>query len=153
MLKRLEGARAARKAGIKAKAVLTAQFSRSQLDFALLETFDLMQRILLDNKFVVAGEAARCMREKKWLECDGIDIVIEKRNITKEVLSTLKTWATPDITDKGFVWSVNGVPVRVQFVEGSYDYFKFADMRVYGPECYKIPNQWDKYWAERGEIA
>mgnify|MGYP001579537877 CR=1 FL=1 len=129
-----------------------SKFTRTQLDFALLEAFDLFQRGLLDNKFVVVGEAAKCIRENRWLECDGIDIVVEKRLMTKEVVSMLKDWATKDITDKGFEWDVNGVPVRVKFVTRDYDYFRFADIKVYGPEQYKIPNQWDRYWAEREKI-
>ena len=64
----------------------------------------------------------------------------------------LKDWATKEITDKGFEWDVNGVPVRVKFVTRDYDYFRFADIKVYGPEQYKIPNQWDRYWAEREKI-
>ena len=151
MIERLVRARAARK--MVDKPLPEPKFSRTQLDFALLETFDLMQRIMLDNKFVVAGEAARCLKEGRWLDCDGIDVVLEKRCVTKEVLSTLKTWATPKITNEGFTWDVNGVPVRVQFVKGIYDYFKFADMRLYGPENYKIPNQFERYWQERSQIA
>ena len=159
MLERLAKGRAKRMANLRASKVMVdvplpePKFTRTQMDFALLETFDLMQRVLLDNKFVIVGEAAKCIRERKWLDCDGIDVVIEKSHVIPEVISTLKDWATKDITDKGFEWDVNGVPVRVKFIEGKYDYFKFADMRVYGPEQYKIPNQWDKYWAERSQIA
>ena len=159
MLERLAKGRAKRMANLKASKVMVdvplpePKFTRTQMDFALLETFDLMQRGLLNNKFIVAGEAARCLKEGRWLDCDGIDVVVEKSHITKEVLSMLKVWATPNIGDKGFTWNVTGVPVRVRFIKGKYEFFKFADTKIYGPENYKIPNSFDYYWEHRQEIV
>ena len=129
-----------------------SKFSWAELNHALLESFDLMQRVLLDNKYVVVGEAARCLKENRGLDCDGIDVIIERRYVTPEVVITLRDWATPDVTDQGFVFQVGKVPVRFRFIDGNYDYFKFADLRVYGPEQYRIPNQWKDYWEHRDEI-
>jgi len=128
------------------------RFSRDKLDFALLESFDLMQRVLLDGKYVLCGEAAKCLKENRPLDCDGLDFVIETRYIIPEVVSTLREWATRDMTEKGFEWSVGGVPCRFKFIANEYEYFKYADHKVYGPESYKIPNQWNKYWEERETI-
>jgi hypothetical protein len=128
------------------------RFSREKLDFALLESFDLMQRVLLDGKYVLCGEAAKCLKEDRPLDCDGLDFVIETRYIIPEVVSTLKVWATKDLDEKGFEWLVGGVPCRFKFIDNEYDYFKYADSRMYGPEVYKIPNQFAKYWEERDTI-
>ena len=129
------------------------RFSREKLDFALLESFDLMQRALLDGKYIVVGEAARCIRQSLPLDCDGLDFVIEKRHVIPEVVSMLKDWATKNIREDGFEWSVGGVPLRFKFVGGDYDHFKYADSRMYGPEVYKIPNQFKDYWEHRGEFV
>ena len=80
------------------------QYSLIQLDAALLDAFDLMQRCVLDTTFVVMGEAGKCLYEKRGLDCNGLDFAIEKRYITPEVMSTLKDWATPDVTQYGFMY-------------------------------------------------
>ncbi len=110
-----------------------------------------MSRSLLDNKYIITGEAAKCLKENKVLDCDGIDIAIEKRHVTPETLSMLKVFATKEIDDNGFVWMVGPVPVRCKFT-GSYEHFSYPDMRVYGPEFYLIPNQWNDYWENRDKF-
>lgn len=125
------------------------KFSLEELNKALLESFDLMQRVLLDTTYVIAGDAAKCLKEKRGLDCDGIDCVIEKRHITPFVVSTLKEWVTPDVTDKGFEYKVGNVPIRFKFIERKYDFFKYPDTVFYAPEIYKIPNQFEKYYKAR----
>lgn len=129
------------------------QFNPEQLDAALLASFDLMSRVLLQTTYIVVGEAARCIHENRGLDCDALDFVIDKRHITKEVLSTLKEWATPDITEEGFTYEHNEVPLRFRFITETYPFFKYADTKLYGPEDYKIPNGWDEYWQHKDEIV
>lgn len=123
-----------------------------QLNAALLDVFDLMQRVLLDTTFIVVGDAARCMKEKRGLDCEVIECVVEKRHVTKEVMSTFREWVKGEVTGDGFSYEYGGVPVKCKFIKNEYPYFTFADQRLYGPEIYKIPNQWDEYWEHRKEI-
>ena len=125
---------------------------RTDLDFALLESFDLMQRSLLDAVYVVAGDASRCLHDGKLLECSEIEFVIPGKHVTPEVVSMLKDYATKEIRTDGFDWSVNNVPLKFRFVYNEYDYFNFAYTRVYGPEVYRIPNQFNRYWEERENL-
>lgn len=127
-------------------------FKPLELEGALLGTYDLMTRVLLQNEMITTHDTARCIRENKWLEGDGVDLAISKRHITESVGKTLREWGC-DVHDTGFTTKINGVPVRMQFVENTYDYFKMADIRPYGAEFYKIPNQWDEYWKNRMEIV
>ncbi len=123
-----------------------------ELNKALLESFDLMQRVLLDTTYVITGEAAKCLKEKRGLDCDGIDCIIEKRHVIPFVVSTLKEWTKADVTDEGFEYKVGNVPVRFKFIKRKYDFFKYADTAFYDPEIYKIPNQFANYWKARGLI-
>ena len=125
--------------------------SLAALDKALLDAYDLMQRSILQNDFVVVGDAGRCLKERRGLDCEGLDFVIPKKLLNTQVIDMIKEWADPNMNEQGFSYQVGGVPLRFKFV-GEYDYFKFADVRPYGPEQYRIPNQWDEYWQHREEI-
>ena len=130
-----------------------SHYSKEELDHALLESFDLMQRVLLDAAYVLVGEGARCLKENRGLDCDKLEFIIEAREVNPMVISTLKSFATPDVRDNGFNWKVGNVPLYFKFVKGDYPYFRFADYRMYGPEQYKIPNQWSEYWKHKDEIV
>jgi len=111
-----------------------------------------MQRVLLDTTFVVTGDAARCIKEKRGLDCEMIECIIEKRHVTHEVMSTFRNWVKGKITDDGFTYNYGDIPVKCTFIKNKYPYFNFADQKLYAPEIYKIPNQWDQYWEHRKEI-
>ena len=128
---------------------LSTSFTQEQLDKALLDNFDLMRRVLLSTYYLIMGEAAKCLHEVRGLDCDGIDVAIERRYLTPEVLTTFRDFVKAEIRDDGFEYEFESVPVRVQFIDGIYDYFKYADQRFYGPETYKIPNPFEKYYKER----
>ena len=128
------------------------QFKPTDLESALLATYDLMTRVLLQDEMVAAHDTARCIRDNLWLQGDGIDFIIPKSHITESVSKTLREWGA-DITESGFTVFFGGVPVRMQFIENEYDYFKMSDIRVYGAEFYNIPNQWYEYWEHREEIV
>ena len=126
-----------------------SKFSLEQLDKALLDSFDLMRRVLLETTYLVLGEAAKCIYEDKKLDCNGIDFGIEKRYLTPEVLSTLKDWTTGDITDTGFIYKFEDVPLRFKFIKRKYHFFQYPDIKFYGPETYKLPNPFKTYWKAR----
>ena len=129
------------------------RFSPEQLNRALLALYDLMTRDPnLGLGFIVVGEAGRCLYENRGLDCRVIEIVASRRMATPEVLSMLKVWASSKADRDGAEWTMEGVPIRFRFV-GDYDHFKFADSRIYGPEFYKIPNQFKDYWERREEFV
>lgn len=139
--------------GVSSEAPKLPRFSTGEIGYALIETFDLMQRGLLDNKFVVAGQVAKCMKDNRPLEADYLEVIVAKRHVTPEVKSMLMDFATKNITDDGFEWKAGNVPVRVKFLKNNYDYFDFPDRRVHGPEAYNIPNQFAKYWEEKDKLS
>ena len=129
------------------------KFKPLELEGALMGTYDLMTRVLLQNEMIATHDTARCIRENKWLEGTGVDVAIPKRMITESVRTTLQEWVPEKVEDTGFTTKINGIPVRMQFLQNEYDYFKMADMKPYGAEFYKIPNQWDEYCKHREEIV
>ena len=126
------------------------KISQEQLDKALLDSFDLMQRCLLDNNYIVLGDAAKCLKEGRGLDCDKLEFGIEKRYITPEVLSTLKEWVKGgQFADNGFSYTFEGVLVKFKFITRKYKFFKELDSRIYTPEWYKIANPFENYWKSR----
>mgnify|MGYP001592244876 CR=1 FL=1 len=130
------------------------RFSLEQLNRALLAVYDLMSRDPgLEADYVVVGETARCLKEGRGLDVEVIELVAPVKRATVEVLSTLKTWASPEANNEVVEWKENGVPVKLTFLKETYDHFKYADNKVYGPEFYKIPNQWKDYWEKRSSFV
>ena len=125
-------------------------FLPTELEVALLASYDLMCRGLIQEQYIAVGETAKCIKENLLLKGDGLDFVIPKKQVTPSVVSMLKEWATPEVTEKGFTYQINGVPLRFKFLKNQYDFFRFADIKVYGAEQYKIPNH--EYWNYKGEI-
>ena len=123
---------------------------QDKLDQALLDAFDLMQRCLLDTTFIVLGDAARCIKERRGLDCNKLEFGIEKRYVTTEVLSTLKDWVKGgQFVDNGFSYVFDGVPVKFKYIRNKYKFFKDLDTVFYMPEFYKVANPFDKYWRAR----
>ena len=123
---------------------------QEKLDKALLDAFDLMQRCLLDMNFIVLGDAARCIKERRGLDCNKLEFGIEKRYLTPEVMSTLKEWVKGgQFVDNGFSYVFEGVLVKFKFIKRKYKFFENLDSQVYMPEWYKIANPFDKYWKSR----
>ena len=116
----------------------------------MLDVFDLMQRCLLDQNFITLGDAAKCIKENRGLDCNVLEFGIEKRYLTPEVMSTLKEWVkSGQFTDKGFMYTFEGVPVKFKFIVRKYAFFKNLDLRIYSPEWYKIANPFSNYWKAR----
>ena len=123
---------------------------QDKLDHALLDAFDLMQRCLLDTTFIVLGDAAKCIKEKRGLDCNKLEFGIEKRYVTTEVLSTLKDWVKGgQFVDNGFSYVFEGVPVRFKYITRRYRFFKDLDTMLHMPEFYKIANPFNSYWKAR----
>ena len=126
------------------------KLSLEQLNKAMLDVFDLMQRCLLDQNFIVLGQASKCVKENRGLDCNVLEFGIEKRYLTPEVLSTLKEWVKGgQFTDSGFTYIFEGVPVKFKFIARKYQFFKNLDSKIYSPEWYKIANPFNNYWKAR----
>lgn len=126
------------------------KFTQEQLDKAILDVFDLMQRCLLDQNFIVLGDAAKCIWENKGLYVNKLEFGLEKRYITPEVLSTLKEWVKGGkFTNNGFDYVFEGVPIHFKFIARNYHFFKNLDSKIYSPEWYKIANPFKNYWKAR----
>lgn len=118
---------------------------------ALLWLDDLMARCVLDNRYVLLGETAKAVKENTELP-DVLEAGIDKRYITKEVESTLKTYATPEVTPFGFECVGEGVPIKFKFIQRKFAFLQNPDTKFYGPEEYQIPNPFNGYWTARGLV-
>ena len=131
------------------------EFSREELDNALIDLDDLMHRTLLQDQYVLLKDSAKALYDGVWLYGDGIDIGIEYKYLTKEVMTTINEYFIPrttEINDNGFEFKIGDVPIRVKFIHRKYDFFKYFDRRMYGPEDYQIPNNFEKYYKAKGII-
>ena len=125
------------------------KFTADKLTKALHDTYDLMQRVLLDAVYIAANDTARSIQEDRWLDIHKLEFYIEKRYITPEVISTLREWATPEIRENGFDYMFEGVPIHFRFIKRNYRFFRNPDVKIfqYGP--FQIPNPFDNYWRSR----
>lgn len=122
-----------------------AHYSSMDLDSALLATYDLMWRCLLQYEFIVVGETGKCIRYNKPLTGDKIEILLSRHRMTEMVTKTIEEWADTKIKDNEFVFRVHEIPVHCKIIDNEYDFLKNADLKVYGAEQYKIPNPWEAY--------
>ena len=127
----------------------TVSFSQAELERALLEFHDLMARCLLQDEFIVLKDSAKALREQRGLDGNGVDVGVKKKDLNQGVMNTLKEYATKDIQDDGFTWHFDNVPVRVKFITRNYSFFQNLDLAWNGPEVYKIPNPFEKYYKAR----
>ena len=130
------------------------EFRTDHLEKALLDVDDLMIRSLLQNVYLTLLDTAKAFKDQIGLYGDGIDIGIEKRYLTHEVMSTFKSpiimkHRPSQWTDSGFVYYVGEVPVRVKFINRNYGFFRNPDVKFYLAEEYQIPNPFDNYWKTR----
>jgi hypothetical protein len=120
------------------------QFPGDQLERALMDAEDLMARI--QTPFFVVGEIAKQMVANERLTADGIDIAIRRNELTQDRLSTLKS-LEPNIqvTEEGFSYTWDGVPIRIKIVEPENELFQRADRVWYNAWEYQIPNPFKEY--------
>jgi len=127
-----------------------AEFSTEKLESAFFDVFDLMQRCLLQDTFLTLGETGLALDEKRPITGDGIDIGIEKRYLTKEVRSTLRTFhPESEITDGGMAYIHFSVPVRIKFINRNYKFFKHPESAFYLADEFRIPNPFRNYYKAR----
>ena len=123
--------------------------TQEQLDAALLDAYDLMERVV-DVTYIVLGDAAKCIKEGRALDCTKLEFGIPRKYIQPHVLSALKEYVIGgEFTDKGFSYRHQGIEVRFKYLTRTYKFFKELDIKIYMPEFYKIANPFDNYWKSR----
>jgi len=126
-------------------------FSSEQLGKALFDLDDLLVRCALQNTYFLLHETAKCAKENKELSGDGVDVGIEARYITPEVVSTLSAHIKDGgMDEKGIIsYEFEGVPVRIKIIKRNYKFLKHPDSVVFMYEGFRIPNPFDGYWKSR----
>lgn len=128
--------------------VQTFKFSVSQMDKAIRDLHDLMERCLIPTNWVCTHETARDVKDGFQLRGDKITAVLEKKYVTEYVQSTLRSYV-PEVTDEGFSYEVDGVPVEVKFINRKYAVLKNPDFRFHMGDTFWIPNPFEPYWKVR----
>lgn len=125
------------------------EIPQDQLKQALLELDDLMHRTLMQEQYLLLKDTARALVEQLFLP-QVLEAGLERRYITKEVMTTFDMYC-PEMkkTPNGIEFVLNGVLVKFQFIERKYEFLKYPQRIIYGPEDYQVPNQFDKYWKAR----
>ncbi len=104
--------------------------------------------------YVLLGEAARQLHDGidgyngNDLKVSKLEWGIPASQLTPEVVSLFHQWDFKE-TDYGFSYMFEEVPVEVHIFQKKYRFFKMPDMRFYGPDLFKIPNEFEKYWFMR----
>lgn len=126
--------------------------STSELNTALNDVVDLMERALLP--FIVLGQTAMDMVNKKELSGKAVEIGVMKKYITKEAKSTLMTFMGHRLIKQkyGYSYKADDVLVRIRIVKRDYAFFKHPDSVFYMSGEYKIPNPFNKYIKVKGLI-
>lgn len=133
-----------------------------ELDKALLYIDDLLDRAVCP--FMVGGLTARCVMEQepsldgRKLRGRKIEILIRKRHLTKEVLSSLKTHPisgkerTFKETDTGYYIEHENVPIEIRVIKTNYSFLQNPDRSFYMVMDLGIPNPFKQYWKVRGVL-
>lgn len=128
----------------------TPSFPTEALDKALRDIEDLFDRCVLSPNYILLGETALAIWEKRGLSGTGVDVGLPVRYMTAETVSTLRT-ALPNvkIEDDGFTYFVDEVPVRVKVIHRKYKFFEHLDGVLYNFGDYQLPNPFALYWKSR----
>jgi len=131
----------------------SGQTSISQVEAlaALYDFDDLMSRCLTQHLYLSLGGIGKAIKENVDFSGNGLEFGLEKRYITPEVLSTLKSFAPPEaeFTENGFTYKFGDVPIKVTFIGRKYRFFEHPEKLVYGVGEFFIPNPFEKYYKAR----
>lgn len=102
---------------------------------------------------IVLGQTARDMYDNLNLEGEKLTFGIERRYLTKGVMSTFKTiLRNPEISENGIKLcnqDTYWVPVEITFIDRNYEFFKRPDIKSYWLGDYRLPNPFERYWKSR----
>lgn len=132
-------------------ATSTRKLTQDEALRALYDLEDLMYRCLTQSSFLALGDIGKAIKDNLDFDGSELEFGLEERYVTREVLSTLKTFAPPDavFTEKGFSYTFGEVPVKVRFIKRKYSFFTNPEKMIYGVGEYQIPNPFEKYYRAR----
>lgn len=134
-------------------------YTPSQLEEALYHATDIAGRALLP--FMLLGETAHDIKYYQAFKENhvGIEIGANKRYLTAEALSTLRTISRgQDLNlgmqnfiedEKGFNWTYHKTPIRLKIIKWNYSFLQNPDFVWYKAEEYHVPNPFNTYWKAR----
>ncbi len=139
------------------------KYTGEQLDAALYNVGELLGMCMVP--YILLKETAKDVAAgpERLNEGTGIYVGIPKNSVTPELKSLIRTFKDHvDLTygnqgrivdfkedENGYSWMERGVPVYIQIIHRSYEFFKRPDFKFYRLEEYRIPNPFDKYWKAR----
>ena len=134
------------------KTSLPSKFTHEQLEKALFEVEDLMDRCVMD--FIVIGELGRqIVNNAPSLDVDKVIICVLKKDFTEYAHSTIKSFRPDAVIKKRKVSLMMGdVPVDIKIVHNDYQFFEYPDSVFYSVTQFLIPNPFSAYWEERNEV-
>ena len=135
-----------------------------ELGEALRYWLDISERSLLP--FVLLGQTARRIRDNQKLFGARITVGVQRKHLTKEVQGTLGNLRAraygkaEDITeyqeyDGYFKMYCGNIPIKVIIIEEEdwrTKYLQNQDIAYYLADDFKVPNPFEDYWKERGEV-
>lgn len=127
-------------------------FPTEALEKALRDVEDLMDSCVLSPNYILLGDTALAVWEKRGLSGDGIDVGLPTRYATAETRSTIKTTLANqgvEVGENGFTYLVDNVPVRVKLIHRKYRFFDHLDGVLYNFGDYQLPNPFELYWKSR----
>lgn len=100
------------------------------------------------------GDTGKAMFEKRDLSGSSLEVGIEQRYLTKEVMSTFRTYRPQaEFTESGMTYISEfekcDVPISIKFIKQNYKFFQHPDTVFYLAGNYKIPNPFEKYLKAR----
>src|SRR3990167_1725076 len=138
-----------------------SQPTLEQLNAALRAVYDLWEYW----PYMLFGDTANGVKEGK-LYGDKIELGIQSKYLTKDVLSAIKTHLQYEI-DRGrceysevsdkwikYTWKLNksdlvSVPIECKVIHRNYQFFKNPDHVVYNYDEFRVPNPFEKYYKAR----
>lgn len=130
------------------KQVVQPKFTSAQLEEVLLFVEDTFDRAVMP--FLVVGTTGKCVLEDRYLEGEGIELMVRSRDYSHFARETIKL-LLPDavMTDNQITFSYKGVPVTVTIVYKLYPFLKNPETRFYGIANFLLPNPFQEYWKVR----
>ena len=127
----------------------TKEFSVDELNKALFDFEDVMERAMCP--FLLLGQTAWDVKSGYMLRGDKVEVGIQIKYLTPEVLSVIKSYKNTDLDlhVKRWTYLVEGVPIIVSLIKRNYKFFKNPETKIYWGGDYKLPNSMVDYWKAR----
>jgi hypothetical protein len=131
------------------KTVSTKEFSIDELNKALFDFEDLMERC--QTPFFLIGDTGKGILDGFLLRGDKVEVAFKASQLTDMVISTIDTYKGVKLSRETGKWTyfVDEVPVEVTIITKKYKFFENPDSTFYFGENYWLPNPYTKYYKSR----